>query len=92
MDRYSDQFACFNDDIQGTGCVTLAAVTSALKVSGINWGDVRIVCFGAGSAGTGIADQLSDAIATEAGRSKDEAKRQIWYVETILSALVEERS
>jgi malate dehydrogenase (oxaloacetate-decarboxylating) len=55
---------------------------AGLHVSQVKLEDVRIVCFGAGSAGTGIADQISDAIATEAKRPRDDATKQIWYVLT----------
>jgi malate dehydrogenase (oxaloacetate-decarboxylating) len=55
---------------------------AGLQVSQVKLEDVRIVCFGAGSAGTGIADQISDAIATEAKRPRDDATKQIWYVLT----------
>lgn len=70
--------ACFNDDVQGTGCVTLAAILSALHVSGRSLADVRMVVFGAGTAGVGIADQVRDAIAAERGVSKEEASKHIW--------------
>lgn len=70
--------ACFNDDIQGTGCVTLAALMAALHVSDVKLQDVRIVIFGSGSAGTGIAQQIADTIVTETRKSKDEAAKQIW--------------
>jgi len=43
--------------------------------------DLRIVMYGAGTAGTGIADQIRDAIAVESGKSKDEAVNQIWCVD-----------
>lgn len=81
LDKYRSSIPCFNDDIQGTGCVTLAAVMAGLKVSRVSLQDVRVVCFGSGSAGTGIADQISDAIATEAGVSKSEAMKQIWCID-----------
>lgn len=80
LDRYQSQIPCFNDDIQGTGCVTLAAMLAALQVSKVKLEDVRVVIFGSGTAGTGIADQISDTIATETRKSKDEASKQIWYV------------
>ncbi|KAL4783714.1 hypothetical protein BJX76DRAFT_245009 [Aspergillus varians] len=79
LDTYRTEIPCFNDDIQGTGCVTLAALMAGLHVSKVKLKDVRVVCFGAGSAGTGIADQISDAIATESGVSKADAMKQIWY-------------
>jgi len=70
--------ACFNDDVQGTGCVTLAAIMAGLHVSGLKLADMRLVIFGSGTAGTGIADQVRDAIATDRGISKEEAAKQIW--------------
>ncbi len=78
LDKYTPKIACFNDDVQGTGCVTLAAVMAALKVSNVKWEDARFVMFGAGTAGTGIADQIKDAIAQHTGKSVDEAGHQIW--------------
>lgn len=71
--------ACFNDDVQGTGCVTLAAMMAGLHVSKLKLEDMRLVIFGSGTAGTGIADQVRDAIAADSGKSKEEAAKQIWY-------------
>ncbi|KAK4930791.1 hypothetical protein LTR28_011608, partial [Elasticomyces elasticus] len=81
LDKYTPEIACFNDDVQGTGCVTLAAIMAALHVSKQEMKDVRVVMFGAGTAGTGIADQICDAIAVESGKSKEEARKQIWCVD-----------
>jgi malate dehydrogenase (oxaloacetate-decarboxylating) len=78
LDKYRPHVPCFNDDIQGTGCVTLAALMSAFHVSGTKMEEARIVIFGAGSAGTGIAAQIADAIAMETHKSKAEASKQIW--------------
>lgn len=78
LDKYTPAIACFNDDVQGTGCVTLAAVMAAFKVSGTKWDEARFVMFGSGTAGTGIADQIIDAISQRTGKSKDEAAKQIW--------------
>lgn len=78
LDKYRPQIACFNDDVQGTGCVTLAALMAGLHVSKVPLSDVRVIIFGSGTAGTGIADQLRDAIATESNTSKEEAAKQIW--------------
>lgn len=64
--------------MQGTGCVTLAAIIAGLHVSNIKLTDMRMVVFGAGSAGIGIADQVRDAIAAESGKSKEDAATQIW--------------
>ena len=65
LDRYKDELLTFNDDIQGTGAVALAAVFSALQASGTPLSDQRIVIYGAGTAGIGIAEQLADAMAAE---------------------------
>jgi malate dehydrogenase (oxaloacetate-decarboxylating) len=81
LDKYRPEMACFNDDVQGTGCVTLAALYAACHVTKNKIQDSRIVIFGAGTAGTGIADQMCDAIATESGKSKEEAAKQIWCVD-----------
>ena len=78
LDRYRKDIPCFNDDVMGTGCVTLAAIMAGLHVSKLKLSDIRIVIFGAGTAGTGIADQIRDAMATESGKPKEDATKQIW--------------
>lgn len=78
LDLYRPKMPCFNDDVQGTGCVTLAAIIAALHVTEQKLSDLRLVVFGAGSAGVGIADQVRDAIATEGNISHEEASKQIW--------------
>lgn len=60
--------------------MTLAAIMAALHVSKLKLSDLRLVIFGAGSAGVGIADQVRDAIAAEGNIDKKEAAKQIWYV------------
>jgi len=82
LDRYTPKIACFNDDVQGTGCVTLAAIYAAAHVAGLKMEDLRVVCYGSGSAGTGIADQIRDAIAVEGSKSKEEAVKQIYCIDT----------
>jgi malic enzyme len=52
----------FNDDVQGTGAVVMAAVYSGLKVAGTAMAEQTLVVFGSGTAGVGIADQLRDAM------------------------------
>lgn len=81
LDKYSSDIPCFNDDVQGTGCVTLAAVTAAASVAGVKIGDLRCVMYGAGTAGTGIADQIADAIALDSGKEKEDAKKQIYCID-----------
>ncbi|KAF8853998.1 hypothetical protein BDZ45DRAFT_706757 [Acephala macrosclerotiorum] len=81
LDRYRPEIPCFNDDVQGTGCVTLAAVMAGLHVCNLKLSDMRMVVFGSGTAGTGIADQVRDAIAADSGKSKEDAAKQIWCVD-----------
>ncbi|KAI0433910.1 malic enzyme [Xylaria sp. FL1042] len=81
LDHYRPEIPCFNDDVQGTGCVTLAAIMAGLHVSQQKLKDVKLVVFGAGTAGVGIADQVRDAIAAEKGISKGEAAKQIWLID-----------
>lgn len=80
LDRYRDQTAVFNDDIQGTGCVTLAAILAGIHINHVDLTELRVVIFGAGTAGCGIAEQVQSAIATKAAKSKEEVADQIWYV------------
>ena len=80
IDRYRDRALTFNDDIQGTGAVNLAAVMSGAKASGRPLRDHRVVVFGAGTAGMGIADQLRDAMVAD-GLTADEATRRFWGVD-----------
>lgn len=80
LDKYRPDYAVFNDDVQGTGCVTLAAIMAGLHVSKLKLEDMRMLVFGSGSAGTGIADQVRDAVAAESGKSKEDAAKQIWWV------------
>jgi malate dehydrogenase (oxaloacetate-decarboxylating) len=75
LGRYEQEGCTFNDDIQGTGAVALAAVLSALKVGGGRLADQRIVIHGAGTAGIGIAQQLA-AAAEEEGAA--DGRRGIW--------------
>jgi malate dehydrogenase (oxaloacetate-decarboxylating) len=77
LDRYRDRCRTFNDDLQGTGAVVVAAVKSALRVSGGRMRDQRIVLFGCGTAGVGIADQLGAAMVVE-GLSSAESKTRFW--------------
>jgi malate dehydrogenase (oxaloacetate-decarboxylating) len=62
VERYRDRFLSFNDDIQGTGAVTLAGVLSAMRVKGEQLSEQRIVIHGAGAAGLGIARQIKAAL------------------------------
>ncbi|WP_377274518.1 NAD-dependent malic enzyme [Peterkaempfera sp. SMS 1(5)a] len=76
----SDTYRIFNDDMQGTGAIVMASVFSALKVTGGRWRDQRLVVFGAGTAGTGMADQIHAAMLRD-GATPDEAKKNIWLID-----------
>ncbi len=77
LDRYRPHFRTFNDDIQGTGVVTLAAIVSALKIAGARLRDQRVVLMGCGAAGVGIADQLRAAMVAD-GLDRREATSRFW--------------
>ncbi len=81
LGRYRDRTLCFNDDVQGTGAVALAGVLASTRISGLKFGDLRVMFLGAGSAGTGIAALMVKALVEE-GLSRDEATDRIWMVDT----------
>jgi malate dehydrogenase (oxaloacetate-decarboxylating) len=80
LTSYRDQLPSFNDDVQGTGAVNLAAVLAAVRATGVKLPDHRIVIFGAGTAGIGIADQLTAALAA-AGLTQAQARARFWAVD-----------
>jgi malate dehydrogenase (oxaloacetate-decarboxylating) len=80
LDHYRDRLCTFNDDIQGTGAVTLAGLIAAAKATGKTLGDQRIVMFGAGSAATGIAEQIVAAMIAE-GLSEKDAVSRLWLID-----------
>jgi malate dehydrogenase (oxaloacetate-decarboxylating) len=80
LEQYQQKICTFNDDIQGTGAVTLAAILAAVKKSGSHIKDQRVIIFGAGSAGTGIADQIYQAMVRE-GLPSQEAREKFWLLD-----------
>jgi malate dehydrogenase (oxaloacetate-decarboxylating) len=80
LGKYGDRISTFNDDMQGTGAITLAAAISAVRVCGTRLRNQRVVIFGAGTAGVGIADQIRDAMVRE-GLSNQEAAARFWCVD-----------
>ncbi|MGV9244596.1 NAD-dependent malic enzyme [Streptomyces sp. NPDC003710] len=80
LEQYGGRYRIFNDDMQGTGAITLAAALSAVKVSGVRMRDQKLVVFGAGTAGVGIADQLRDAMIRD-GADPDQAAAQVWLID-----------
>lgn len=62
LERYRYNYRIFNDDIQGTGCVTLAGILSSAKIAGKDFSEMKYLCVGAGSAGLGVCSALIDAM------------------------------
>jgi malate dehydrogenase (oxaloacetate-decarboxylating) len=77
LERYRETTCTFNDDMQGTGAVVLGGVMAAARAAGTTLSDQRVVVFGAGTAGVGIADFICSAMVRE-GMSGDEARRRVW--------------
>ncbi len=77
---YRDRYRIFNDDMQGTGAITLAALLAAVKVTGVPMREQKLLVFGAGTAGVGIADQIHDAM-VRGGASPAQATRQVWLID-----------
>ena len=80
LKKYRNRICTFNDDMQGTGAITLAAAISAVRACGTPLRSQRVVIFGAGTAGIGIADQIRDAMTRE-GLSRKEAVARFWCVD-----------
>ena len=78
--QYRDQVCTFNDDIQGTGAIVLAAVLAGIRAAGSRPSEQRVVIFGAGTAGVGIADQLR-AVMVSNGVDVEQATRAFWCVD-----------
>jgi malate dehydrogenase (oxaloacetate-decarboxylating) len=80
LDKYSHDYCVFNDDVQGTGAVVMAALYGALRATGMSMREQKVVVFGAGTAGMGIADQIRDAMVA-GDASVEQATSQIWPID-----------
>jgi malate dehydrogenase (oxaloacetate-decarboxylating) len=80
LDNYVNKICSFNDDIQGTGAVACATVLAGVKTNKQKLADQKIVVFGAGSAGVGIADQLFRAMISS-GIPEQEAYAKFWLID-----------
>src|SRR6266403_6033039 len=79
--RYRNKVSCYNDDIQGTAGVTLAGMINALKITGGQLKDQRILFLGAGSAAIGLADLIVSALGQQ-GVAPDVARQHIRMFDT----------
>jgi malate dehydrogenase (oxaloacetate-decarboxylating) len=81
LQRFRDQLATFNDDIQGTAAVVLSGIYCGLKLTGQSIRDQRLLFAGAGASAQGIADLFVSAL-VEGGLPIQEARGRIWTVDT----------
>ncbi|MBC1495023.1 NAD-dependent malic enzyme [Listeria welshimeri] len=81
LQHYRDKICTFNDDIQGTGAMVVAAALATIHVSHIPLNKQKFIIFGAGTAGIGIADQLSAQLMSETGLPFDTAKKHFYLVD-----------
>ena len=80
LQKYQDKLCTFNDDIQGTAAVSVAAILAATHISGTPLKEHKIAVLGAGSAGCGISEQLVHAMQNE-GLSENEARERFYLVD-----------
>ncbi len=80
LERYRDELLTFNDDIQGTAAVVVAALMAAVRVSKSTLRDQEIVHLGAGSASIGVADYIRRQLIAE-GLTDEEARQRFWIVD-----------
>ncbi|CZH06527.1 NAD-dependent malic enzyme [Legionella pneumophila] len=80
LERYKNQLCTFNDDIQGTASVAVAAILAATRVTNTPLKEHRVALLGAGSAGCGISEQLVHAMMNQ-GLSEEEARSRFYLVD-----------
>ncbi|MDX6528979.1 MAG: hypothetical protein QOH41_1269 [Blastocatellia bacterium] len=81
LERYRDRLCTFNDDIQGTGAVTVAGLLAASSLTRTKLSEHRIVILGAGASAIGISDQIVAAMMVE-GVTAPEARARLWLVDS----------
>ena len=80
LQKYRDQYCCFNDDIQGTAAVAVGSLIAASRAAGKQLKDQKVAFLGAGSAGCGIAEQIVAQMVSE-GLSDEQARERIFMVD-----------
>jgi len=81
LNRYSERLPSFNDDIQGTGAVATAALQTAMKIKGGNLSEEKIIIYGFGQAGSGVANAIVNQMHADSGISLTDAHRRIYAVD-----------
>lgn len=81
LSKYQDQICTFNDDIQGTGAVALAAILAGVSSKNESLEEQRYLVFGAGTAGMGISDQICHTLVNHCGMSEKKARALFWLVD-----------
>ena len=80
LNKYKTQIPTFNDDIQGTGIVTLGGVFAAMDIAGEKLTDQVYLCYGGGTAGAGIASRVLREMVVD-GLSEEEAYKRFFMVD-----------
>ena len=80
LEKYRKQIPTFNDDIQGTGIVTLGGIFGSLAITGGKLSDQVYLCFGGGTAGAGIASRVLREMVSE-GVPEEEAYKRFFMVD-----------
>lgn len=81
LERYRETICTLNDDIQGTGVTMLAALNASMQISGTDAADLRVLVFGAGTAGVGVADQIVDELVFARGMGLAEARSHVYLMD-----------
>ena len=80
LDKYKKTYPVFNDDVEGTGIVTLAGILGSLNITGEKLADQTYLCFGAGTAGCGIANRVLQEFVDQ-GMNREEARKRFYLVD-----------
>ncbi|MBU2676667.1 MAG: NAD-dependent malic enzyme [Gammaproteobacteria bacterium] len=78
---YRDKYCVFDDDIQGTGAVAVAGIIAAMRITGGELSDQKLLFLGAGEAGIGVADVFVAAL-EKGGMSTEDARKRCWFVDS----------